>query len=87
MKGRYWKTTVVLPPAIYLLAFRARHFILSNSLWMDSKTHSKCSWTKEEELNHCWWFRLLHKLSMRIIRPMWDRPIMNSAQCQRLYEG
>ena len=73
MKGRYWKTTVVLPPAIYLLAFRVRHFILSNSLWMDSKTHSKCCWTKEEELNHCWWFWLLHKLSMRIIRLMWDR--------------
>ena len=32
MTGRYWKTTVVLPPAIYLLAFRAHHFILSNSL-------------------------------------------------------
>ena len=34
MKGRYWKTTVVLPPAIYLLAFRAHHFILSDSVWM-----------------------------------------------------
>ena len=86
MKGRYWKTTVVLPPAIYLLAFRAHHFILSNSLWMGSKTPSKCCWTKEEELNHCI-VGGLDKLSMRIIRLMWDRPIMNSAQCQRLYEG
>ena len=50
-------------------------------------TPSKCCWTKEEELNHCWWFWLLHKLSMRIIRLMWARPIMNSAQCQRLFEG
>ena len=86
MKGRYWKTTVVLPPAIYLLAFRAHHFILSNSLWMGSKTLSKCCWTKEEKLNHCI-VGGLDKLSMRIIRLMWDRPIMNSAQCQRLYEG
>ena len=55
MKGRYWKTTVVLPPAIYLLAFRAHHFILSNSL-LDPFQVLLDKGGEAEPL-HCWWFR------------------------------
>ena len=73
MKGRYWKTTVVLPPAIYLLAFRAHHFILSNSLWMGRVVRPLPSVAGQRRRSWTIIGGGLDKLSMRIIRLMWDR--------------